>query len=549
MRQALALSLLLAAVAVVHWPPPGAEFSYDDRDFIENNQSLRSLGEAVRALAMPFPPEQPERALYRPVTALSYALDYALFGAHARGFHAVNVALYLAVVVLIERLALSYLGSAGFALSVASLFALHPVHCDAVDSVAGRSEILALLFSLASLLLLLRGTAAARLASAAAYALACLSKETGAVLPGVLAVHLWVRSPPARGAGPSAWLRGLRPLAPHAAVLLAYLLLRSAALGHFTPAAAIFRDSDLVTRLSTMGAIFLVDLYLLVLPSTLQVDFYYQALIGLLPRFTAASLLGWGWPLGLLAWTARLAARQLAEPAGAAARERAVALSALSIFLVMLFPYSHVIDFGALLAERFLFAPSLGFVLLVAWAARRGLARALPAPARSAAAAALVLALSAAGAWRSHQRALEWRDAVALWQSAAQVLHGDVRVHANLGAEYLDRGDLAAARSEIERALAIAPDHLPSLGNLGGLLLEEGRIEEATALYARIAALSPGDFLAWNNLAIAELRRGRNDAAVVHLRHALELNPNSAMVRRNLADAEARAGGGVQGPR
>ena len=47
-------------------------------------------------------------------------------------------------------------------------------------------------------------------------------------------------------------------------------------------------------------------------------------------------------------------------------RSEAVAIIALAIFLIFLLPVSHLIDIGALLAERFLLAPSLGFILLIA---------------------------------------------------------------------------------------------------------------------------------------------------------------------------------------
>ena len=105
LRQAVVMALLVASVAV-HWPPQGAEFSQDDRDFVQVNASIRSLGTAWNALLAPFPPDQPGRALYRPLTNLSYALDHAAWGQNARGYHATNVLLYLVVVLLVSSAAL-----------------------------------------------------------------------------------------------------------------------------------------------------------------------------------------------------------------------------------------------------------------------------------------------------------------------------------------------------------------------------------------------------------------------------------------------------------
>lgn len=548
MKAWLAGSLLLVVcVLAVHWPPPDADFAYDDRDFVETNQALRSLAGGLAGFLLPFPPEQPERALYRPLTHLSYAVDYALFGATPRAFHATNVALYTLASLALLGLAGTYLGRPGFAVAVALLWALHPVHCEAVDAIAGRSELLALLFGLLSLAAWVRhleptGAGRGALAlSAGCYALSCLSKESGAVLLPVLAVHAWALKPPPRGAGLRGWLAPLRDLAPHAVVLVGYLVLRTAVLGQFSPDAAILRGHGLAARLWTAGAVFAENLRLLVLPTVLQPDFYYQALIGIVETPSPRAVLGLVAATAALAGWAALAWRHLsAGPDAPHARERAVAVCAGAIFLVFLLPTSHVLDIGALLAERFLLAPSVGFVLLVVLAGRAGLRR-LAAP--PAVAIALVLVLAFAGAWRSHARALEWRDPVALWSAAARVLPDDVRVHTNLAATYLERGDLPAAKAHIDRALVIRPNHLPSLGNRGVLEMGEGRLDDAERTYQTILEIAPDDFLAWYNLGVIAMRRGQPALAAERFERALALNPNHAWSRTGLERARAAAQG------
>jgi hypothetical protein len=544
-----ASTLALVAVTVLVHAPRRGEFAYDDNEFVVANQSIRSLAGALEALRLPFPPEQPERGLYRPLTNLSYALDYALWDGRAQGFHATNVALYAGVVVLVERLAFAYLGSTGFAAAVALLFALHPVHCDAVDSVAGRSEILALLFGLASLLAMLRALRGpARrgwlLASALAYALACTSKETGVVWPAVLAVHIWVLHPPRRGAGLGQWLGALRPLAAHGLVLVAYLALRGVALERFGPAAAILRESDLGARLAAIGTVYLVDLKLLLWPN-LEVDFFYQAAIGLPKHIGTVALLGWAAIVASAGGALRLTrvhfARRSDAPGSSAFRERAAALAAIAIFAATLLPTSQLVPIGALVAERFLFAPSLGFVLLAVLAGRRLLAAGPPALRARPVAALLVGVIALIGAWRSHARAAEWRDPVLLWREAARSLPGDVRVHTNLAAVLIERGELGPARDALATALALDPTYRAALGNLATLELEEGRSEEAAAIYGRMLERDPDDFLTWYNLGRVELQLGHPERAARHFRHSLELNPNFSHARLGLEAARSAA--------
>lgn len=553
-RQRLLLSLLVAVTVLVHWPLKRADFVYDDWDFIETNQSIRTLPTAFVAFLGPFPPHQPTRALYRPLTSISYAVDYALWGNQARGYHFTNVLLYGILVLAVYALAQGLLGSRNAALAVALLFAVHPVHCDAVDSLAGRSEILALLFSIFSLLAARAADRAADavaaqrswLVSAGFYLLACLSKETGAVLPAVLAVGCWTQIPAARRRSASAGLEILRKLWPHALVLGVYGLVRFAALGQLSPGTAILAESSLLARISTMGAVYFMDLRLLIAPTLLEVDFYYQSLIGILEHPSPATVLGWA-GMGALAIGALRVTWQLSSPeADASTRShdaRAATLLALALFFVFLFPTSHFIDFGALMAERFLFAPSLGFVLLIVILARTTLEQLGSRQLATALGTALVLVTAMPAAMQSRARADEWRDEVLLWSAAARHITGDIRIHTNLAAAHLDRGELDAAREQLGRALEIDPSYREALGNLAIVELEDGNVAGAISHYRRMLELKPDDFLTWNNLGIAELRRKRYPAAIQHFERALEINPNFALARSNLDAAHAlRAG-------
>lgn len=552
LRRAAPFVLALATLAV-HWPVDRGDFTYDDRDFVQTNPGVTSIGRALAGFALPFPPSQPERALYRPLTGLTYAVDAALGGLRGPGFHRTNAALYAVLVVLVYRLALAYRLGPGFAFASALLFAMHPIHTDAVDSISGRSELLSLLFSVGSLLLFLRvgptgWRSPAALGSAALYALACLSKETGSVLLAVLAVHALALRPVSwsAGTGQRARLAALRPLAPHAAVLLGYVLLRTAVLERFSPAGAVLGDADLSTRLWTMGSVFWLDFVQLVAPVRLEVDFYYQAQIGIVEAPTAAALLGWAILVGLVAAAIGLARSQLratTDPGPA----HAAALCAFALLLLPLAPTSHALDIGALFAERFLFAPSLGFVLLAALAGRALLRRALAPRGVLVAATLLTAALALAGAVRSHARALEWRDAVRLWQAAGLHLT-DKRVHANLAAAHLERGELDLAAAQLARALELDPDYAPALGNRGVLELKSGRLEAATRTFETLVQRDPGDALAWFNLGRIALRADEPGTAMDHFERAVELAPGDPRFREALDEARGRRSPG-QGPR
>ena len=536
--------VLVLSVLAVHWPVDRGDFTYDDRDFVQTNFAAQSIGSAFRGFALPFPPTQPERALYRPLTGMTYAVDASTRGLYGPGFHQTNTILYALIVLLVYRLAIAYRLGPGFAFVVAALFAMHPVHSDAVDSISGRSELLALVFGLGALLAFLGAggrswRSPAVLGSAVLYAFACLSKETGTTWLGILAVHAMALRP-----GGRAPLEALRGLLPHAFVLLLYAGVRSAVLGGVSPDTAVLSGSGLAAHLWTMGAVFWIDLVQLVAPANLEIDFYYQAVIGIRQGPSWDSLLGWAALVFAVAVPVTLACRQFGK-AQAALPGPATALCGFALLLFPLFPTAHVLPIGALFAERFLFAPSLGFVVLAVLAGRAALRRILPPSDVRIAATLATLVLASTGGALSHERALEWRDAVLLWQSASQRLE-DKRVHANLAAAYLERGQDHLARAQIARALDLDPDYVPALGNRGLLEIRQGNLEAARATFEELVQRNPRDALSWFNLGQVSLELDEPEQAALHFQRALELVPGDP----RFVDALARArSGSPQDPR
>ena len=122
MQARIAIALFALAV-LLHWPSGPTEFVYDDVDFVVQNASIRSLESAALAFQLPFPPDQPERGLYRPLTTLVYVLEYGVWGDDSRGYHLVSSVLYGLLAVLVYALACDWFGRrSGTAAAAAILF-------------------------------------------------------------------------------------------------------------------------------------------------------------------------------------------------------------------------------------------------------------------------------------------------------------------------------------------------------------------------------------------------------------------------------------------
>jgi len=438
--------------------------------------------------------------LWRPVTTLTYAVNYALGGAAVGGYHAVNAALHVLASLLVLAWARNVVASVDAELAdtapllAALLFAVHPAHVEAVAGMVGRAELLATLGALLAVHLAgtrQRGRWRLPMALVAA-ALGVMSKENGAVAP-LLFLLVAAAAPGAAGlpgrpglgspAGREALLRGLGvALALTLAVGLPFLFRPGRSLG-VPLQASWFAGRPPEVVLGTMSRALAEYLRLLVFPWELGVDFYYAARI----PFTSARA-----PEALLAaavWSPVLAVGLLSVR-----RAPVRAVGALWIFAALL-PVLNIVPTGVLMAERLLYLPSVGFCLWAghggAWAARA--ARRLFPGRRSVhlAASALAALFLAALAARTLARNADWRDGASLWR--VEVAHAplDPVVNNNLAVSLTQKGDYAGARARLLVALRVAPLYPLAWVNMGIVQHRTGDLRGALKSLARARELSP----------------------------------------------------------
>ena len=150
------LLLVFVVAVVLYLPTARYGFVQDDRAIIASNPAAHSIGAALVAFDDPYWPRETGAGLYRPMTILSYAIDWTVSGGRPGWMHVMNALWHgLASVLLVMLLArwLPPLGAAAAGL----VFAWHPVHVEAVASLVGRAELLAAVGILGSVLAARRG--------------------------------------------------------------------------------------------------------------------------------------------------------------------------------------------------------------------------------------------------------------------------------------------------------------------------------------------------------------------------------------------------------
>jgi len=487
--------------------------------------------------------------LYRPFTTFSYLVNYAVLGNGPRpaGYHWVNFVLHEVNVTLVYALGVLIFGGTAPALALAAVWGLHPLLTESVANIVGRADLLAAFGVLAGLLCYVRGASAtggrrvAWLAGlAAAQAVGLFSKENAAVLPGIMLLYdlTWRER--------ATWRRRAPAYAVAALPLALFFYLRGGLQTHMLIE---FTENPLVSAgfwTARLTAVKVVGkfLWLFLWPARLSADYTYNAV----PLF-GWRVSNWEDAKALLALAVCLGAALLAVLLAVRRRRTGKPLLFfLVFFFVALLPTSNlVVLIGSIMAERFLYLPSVGLAgcvvaALHALGQRRFFRR--PAVAR-AAWAALGLACLAFAA-RTYARNFDWRDDRSLWASAVDVCPESARPHYNLGMELERLPDrLPEAIAEYQAALRIEPGFAEAHNNLANALAHTpGRLPEAIAEYQAALRIEPGRAAVHYNLANALAHTpGRLPEAIGDYQAALRIRPDYADAHDALANALAHTPG------
>jgi len=580
------VALVLALVAVaVFWGARDNEFVWDDP--IVFQQQLPYFDSFSNVFFPPRGIPQFGENYYRPLIIVTYQLDEKVAASFwplekrddARRiiyhttpilWHAVATVLVFLLGLVLTRVA-GQPGPPGLAGSAAAalLFAVHPIHTESVAWMAGRSDVVCAVFFLAAILFYLLHRASLKLgwllaAGAAAFG-AMLAKETGVgLLLLVPLIDLFTR--------PGEGLSGEAAVKTRAERRFEQ---RTAAKGTKAgrggkggkggaPSAVSDGFGAVLVRWGVFWAV--GALYLIVRNSALAASgspFQSKGSGG--PEALPAAL---GWYVQKLFWPPPQSAF-VAEMPGWPAILAGLAIGAVSVFLLWLWNrkagwgregialglfYAALAPSLAIalfsisetpLAERYLYIPSAGALLLLGFLGERAAARLLP-NAKPAlrqglvAGAALLIAVPAAAA--TVKRAEVWQSDLAFWQDAVVKSPEQGIPHLHLGIAYATQGKVEAAVEEYTLALKYYDDRegrAKAHNNLGSAYLRLGRYEDAIEHFKGALEQDPEYATPYYNWALASLylaqqarRDGRMEDAqrvygegVAQLQRAIQINP------------------------
>jgi hypothetical protein len=509
------------------------QYVQDDIPIIWKNPAIQSLRGIGALFTKPYWPPPWYPGLYRPFASASFALQWAIGGGSPMLFRVVSYLLYAAVCVGVFKLARIRLPVV-VAFAAAALFAVDPLHVEAVAIAVNQSELWVGLICCITVVLYVRLRArngplstGQQLLFAGLYLIACFFKESALILPGFLvaAEVLLVRSTePSR----TRIANGRRLLLILLLVAVVFLWVRTRILsGNLL---GTFEAESLVGL--TMGGRALTMLgvvpewaRLMLWPAHLQADY---------GEIFPATAWGPAQTLGLLILLA-------ATVAAVATWRRAPMVSfGLAWCAIGLFPVHNVLaPTGIMLAERTLFLPSIGALIALGGVGALLLERAGPLTRLGLATATGTLLIL--GEYRSTTRHPVWSDQFNLWYQTANVdAPKSYRAHEALAESYFNIGIERMAEHEYRLAIKYSPQTLARpMTAYAERLRSRGFSYPAAELYRKVIGLEPRAMMDRAALVACLLDLGRYREAIFQARMAISYGWEQPVFQAALSTADS----------
>jgi Tfp pilus assembly protein PilF len=509
-------------------------FVYDDDQQILLNPYIKSwhyLPQIFTTTVWSFVGAAGATNYYRPMMTFTFLVLWQTFGDLPFGYHLFNIVLNALVVLAVYYAGRELFRDRSIAAIAAFLFAVHPIHTETVCWIAAVPDLEATLFLLVAFRAYTNISSTfqwKQLLVVISFLVALLAKEPALMLAPMLVLYEhFVRDDHQH----STFTTKLGRYFPVCAAAVAYLACRILLLGKLAP---VLQHAQISWPQAIFSAFALVGQYtrLLLRPSHLSAFHTFHVSNTL---WDAPVLAGIAIVLGSLVFILLCYKK----------------FPALTFSLVWIgFTLGPVLNArwmaSNVLAERYLYLPSVGFCWIAAWS----LSRCWDAvkskepwrmPARVAL-AVLMAAIVLAGAIKTFARNNVWHDDITLYTTTLRTDPDSYVMHLNLGTSYFQNRNFPDAEKELKQALVLKPDSVNALNALGCLYLEQERLDESARMFQSAIELKPLWTDPHYNFGRLLVKTGHRPEALEQFRTAVETGPLNSSARLFLAQTLAEDG-------
>ena len=471
------------------------EFIWDDTNLIAENNYLKSLKSPGDLFDKNITHGTGEPSnFYRPLQMLSYKINYFLWGLDVRAFHFTNILIHILAALMVYKLAYLLSGKylAGFISGL--IFVSHPINTEAVTYIAGIADPLALLFILLALTTYIgKGFYAISIAS---FAAALLSKEIAIVTPLLLIAYDYTHNKGMKGS--------LKRLWPFLAMGVAYIILRKTMLNFPTPEVdSIYKGAAAVFIVFKCLAMYFMKL---ILPLSLHMEYAIPA-----PALFDPYVMS-GIAISVILVSALVFTR----------KTNGLVSFSIAYFLITYLPISNIYPLNAAFAEHWIYIPSAGLYILLAWAItkvyenKKALGRLL----------IVLLGIAViANSYLTMKQNQIWGDAEKLYRGILKHSPDRPWIYTNLGTYYISKNEIDKSIEILKEGLEINPGHTGLYENLSNAYLSKKWYDQAIEVCNKGLTIDNNSLVLRNNLGVAYYRKGQYDNAIIEYKKAISINP------------------------
>ncbi|CAH2277685.1 transmembrane and TPR repeat-containing 3 [Pelobates cultripes] len=503
------VGILFCVVFICYWNSLYCGFVFDDVSAILDNKDLHPSTPIKKLFQNDFwgTPMSEERShkSYRPLTVLTFRLNYLFSELNAVSYHFLNTLLHAVVCVIFLKVCKLFLDGRT-SLIAALLFAVHPIHTEAVTGVVGRAELLSSIFLLAAFLSYTKSKGPDNsivwipiAVAVVLVAVATLCKEQGITVVGICCVYevfiaqgytlplLWdiIREiMVGKGSIPYSMLQTLLKLIVLMFSTLLLVVVRVQVIQSQLPVFTRFDNPAAVSstpaRQLTFNYLLPVNAWLLLNPSELCCD-WTMGTIPLVESIIDVRNLATLVFFGLLGYLVMFSIRYSGDSSK-------TVLMSLCLIILPFIPASNLFfPVGFVVAERVLYVPSMGFCMLVAHGWKKLSSRS---KLRKLSWIFLALVLFT-HATKTFNRNWDWESEYTLFMSALKVNKNNAKLWNNVGHALENEKNYGKALRFFKQATQVQPDDIGAHMNVGRTYKNLNKSKEAEDSYLVAKSLMP----------------------------------------------------------
>jgi len=523
MKQKWAILILIAAGLMAYGNTAKNGLFWDDDEFITKNAYIRSFRYLPQWFSQPLTAGAGVNSnYYRPLLMASFTIDYHLWSLWPAGYHIENMLWHITAAMLLYFFLETLLRNFKFQISnfklakpiaftTALLWLVHPAHVEAVAYANSRGDSMATVFILLSLILWMKNKIRG---SSVTFALALLSKEFAIVTPGLITLVEFIKVRPWRTPR-SDLLKLAKMISPHFIIAIVYVLLRLTTLNfqntlnfYGVNLAKIDQNqpmsryaTSLPVRLMTFLKVLPIYAGILVWPNDLHMERTVE-IPKSLSDSTVLSTIGLLVLIGLLVYWLFVI------------RKQSLPLFAAGWFFISILPVSGLIPISQILAEHFLYLPSIGFFLLISWILLSAISL-LPISSRLRLVIfySLITPISLILLVKTIRQNRIWRDPITFYEYTLSRAQPTARVYNNLAMAYADAKNHDKAIENYQKSITLGDVYPNPHYNLGNTFVETGETKKAEEEYRKALKIDPTFHYATLKLGQIYIDRGKIDDA------------------------------------